>query len=319
VGRSPHNVLPIVNALDDFCLWAPPSNKSSFGDSRIGNTEQIEVAWCLRSGYGTRLIPPGAIKGAHFTHTPLYVQVTGVGDLTSLNIPKGDPGGELDPHGYDGNGNPIGGLVFGTAFNGTLRQYHEWTNFMGANFFCFRVCLDGPEAPKYCQHIYDTLGCGWNMPGNYSEGFDDCQADPTEPMGIYVTNGVTTTFHQGDPVTPPAHTPGKSSSCTYYATLSNVNSPAGSPTASLLPSSVSASLSRASVASVKSLSSHSVESTSSVGTITTLTTSRTGSGPIPSSTTHNAGTSTRVESALPRLLVGAIGGLVIGIWAVAHM
>jgi len=157
------------------------------------------------------------------------------------------------------------------------------------------------------------------MPGNYSEGFDDCQADPTEPMGIYVTNGVTTTFHQGDPVTPPAHTPGKSSSCTYYATLSNVNSPAGSPTASLLPSSVSASLSRASVASVKSLSSHSVESTSSVGTITTLTTSRTGSGPIPSSTTHNAGTSTRVESALPRLLVGAIGGLVIGIWAVAHM
>jgi len=111
--------------------------------------------------------------------------VTGVGDLTSLNIPKGDPGGELDPHvclalltqapntltklardiylfdgdafwfpqGYDGNGNPIGGLVFGTAFNGTLRQYHEWTNFMGANFFCFRACLDGPEAPKYCQHV----------------------------------------------------------------------------------------------------------------------------------------------------------------------
>jgi hypothetical protein len=28
----------------------------------------------------------------------------GWGDLTKLNIPKGDEGGELDPHGADGNG-----------------------------------------------------------------------------------------------------------------------------------------------------------------------------------------------------------------------
>lgn len=160
------------------------------------------------------------------------------------------------------------------------------------------------------------------MPGNYSEGFDDCQADPTEPMGVYVTNGVTTTFHQGDPVTPPAHTPGKSSSCTYYTSLADLNSPASSPTASLFPSSVSASLSKASVASVKSLSNLNVVSTSSLGTITTLShsTSQTGSGSIPGSTTSkNAGTSMRVEFALPRSLVAAIGGLVIGIWAVAHM
>jgi hypothetical protein len=46
--------------------------------------------------------------------------------LTSLNIPKGDEGGELDPHGADGNGNPVGGLVFSSAF-GTLEQLHEWT------------------------------------------------------------------------------------------------------------------------------------------------------------------------------------------------
>ena len=107
-----------MNAVDDFCLWAPPANTSSYGDSSIANTERIEVAWCLRvrpclnilsyvncsnwciiqSGYGTRLIPEGAIKGAHFIHTPQYVQVTGTGDLTKLNIPKGDQGGELDPH-----------------------------------------------------------------------------------------------------------------------------------------------------------------------------------------------------------------------------
>lgn len=55
-----------------------------------------------------------------------FLQITGVGDLTKLNIPKGDAGGELDPHGADGNGNPIGGLVFSSAF-GKLEQIHEWT------------------------------------------------------------------------------------------------------------------------------------------------------------------------------------------------
>ena len=49
-------------------------------------------------------MPDGTITGAHFVQTPDYVQVTGVGDLTLINIPKGDAGGELDPHGADGNG-----------------------------------------------------------------------------------------------------------------------------------------------------------------------------------------------------------------------
>lgn len=100
-----------------------------------------------QSGYGTRVIPPGSIKGAHFVQTPDYVQITGIGDLTSMNIPAGDAGGELDPHGATGNGsslgpyvssfticstlvlgNPIGGLVFSSAFNnGQLQQLHEWT------------------------------------------------------------------------------------------------------------------------------------------------------------------------------------------------
>ena len=67
-------------------------------------TERIEVAWCIKPGYGTRVIPDGAISGAHFVQTPDYVQVTGVGNLTLVNIPNGDEGGELDPHGADGNG-----------------------------------------------------------------------------------------------------------------------------------------------------------------------------------------------------------------------
>ena len=78
-----------------------------------------------QSGYGTRLIPDGTIQGAHFVQTPDYVQVTGtglplpggvvcqcsilcsvlgIGDLTKINVPAGDAGGELDPHGADGNG-----------------------------------------------------------------------------------------------------------------------------------------------------------------------------------------------------------------------
>ena len=54
-------------------------------------------------------------------------------------------------------GNPIGGLVFTSAY-GQLQQAHEWTNFMAADQFCIRVCKDGPRAPALCQHIYDVMG-----------------------------------------------------------------------------------------------------------------------------------------------------------------
>ena len=90
-----------MNSLDDFCLFAPPNPGAA---SDIGDTERIEVAWCVQGGHGTRVIPDGTITGAHFVQTPDYVQVTGVGDLTKINIPQGDQGGELDPHGADGNG-----------------------------------------------------------------------------------------------------------------------------------------------------------------------------------------------------------------------
>src|SRR5258708_29312602 len=52
----------------------------------------------LQSGYGTRLIPEGAISGAHFIQTPNYFQIADTGDLTKINIAQGDGGGELDPH-----------------------------------------------------------------------------------------------------------------------------------------------------------------------------------------------------------------------------
>jgi hypothetical protein len=89
-----------INDVDDFCVWAPPSVGT------IGDTEREEVAWCTKSGRGTRVIPNGTLKGVHFVKTKDYVQVTGVGDFTKINVKANDDGGELDPHGADGNGNP---------------------------------------------------------------------------------------------------------------------------------------------------------------------------------------------------------------------
>ncbi|TDL25242.1 hypothetical protein BD410DRAFT_826540 [Rickenella mellea] len=212
-----------INAVDDFCLWAPPNPGAG---STIGETEREEVAWCLKSGYGTRLIPDGTLQGVHFVQTPDYVQITGIGDLTKLNIPKGDAGGELDPHGADGNGNPIGGLVFSTAF-GPLQQLHEWTNFMSDSQFCFRACKEGGNGPALCNHIYDVMGCEWNMPGNYDAGtFESCKSDSGEPMGVYGGS----TFHQGDGNTPAPHPAPQSSMCTTSATLGNGAAVAGAAT-----------------------------------------------------------------------------------------
>jgi len=210
-----------INSLNDWCIFAPPDPGPG---SVIGNTERIEVAYCLQSGYGTRLIPAGTIQGAHFVQTPDYVQVTGIGDLTKINVPAGDAGGELDPHGADGNGNPIGGLVFSTAFTGQIVELHEWTNFVSATEFCFRGCIDSPTAPALCNHIYDEMGCNWNMPGNYGNGFDQCKGDSGAPMGVYGGS----TFFQGEPATPAAQPAPATSSCTTTSTIGNVL--AASPT-----------------------------------------------------------------------------------------
>jgi len=122
----------------------------------------------------------------------------------------------LLPHGYDGNGNPVGGLVFGNSY-GKLQQYHEWTNFMSFSQFCIRACNpDGPNPAGYCEHIYDLQGCNWNMPGNYDNGyFEDCLSDSSLPMGVYGSS----TWRQGDGATPPAHPAPSSSSCVRFASI----------------------------------------------------------------------------------------------------
>ena len=57
---------------------------------------------------------------------------------------------------------------------------------MAADEFCIRACKDGPDAPELCQHIYDVMGCYWNMPGDYSAGsFDSCRGDSGE-VGLFL-------------------------------------------------------------------------------------------------------------------------------------
>ncbi|KAG2034999.1 hypothetical protein BDR03DRAFT_935025 [Suillus americanus] len=218
----------MVNHIDDFCLWAPP-----IPNSTIGDTEQEEVAWCTKPGHGTRLIPNGALQGVQYLVTSEYIQIAGFIDQTQVNMNAQDYGGELDPHGADLRGNPLGGLMYSNAFpsnggnNNSYQQVIDWTNFMGGNAFCITICDPASSSANqsaYCQNIYDRLGCSYNMPNNAQTGvFEVCESDLKIPAGLYVTGGVTMTYSQPNSgaADPPytAFTPA-SSNCVTYASAS---------------------------------------------------------------------------------------------------
>jgi hypothetical protein len=62
--------------------------------------------------------------------TPGYIQIWGYINNLGLNLDPTDEGGELDPHGADLQGNPLGGVVFsnGTidSTNGVETQVWNW-------------------------------------------------------------------------------------------------------------------------------------------------------------------------------------------------
>jgi hypothetical protein len=229
----------IINSIDDFCLWAPPS-----GPTTISETEQEEVAWCTKPGHGTRLIPAGALKGVQYMKTPDYVQVVGFIDQTQIDLTSDDSGGELDPHGADFRGNPLGGLVYSTAWQGnnSYEQVIEWHNFMGGSVFCFKICDPaGAHAPDYCQHIYDRIGCAYNAPNNAQTGvFEACAGDNQDFPGVYTdASGKVQTYTQpaeslgaisSMPYQPKV--PASSNCVTYTSSLLYTSLPAGSSTVS---------------------------------------------------------------------------------------
>jgi len=227
-----------VNSVDDFCIFAPPTL------ANISDSETFEVAWCTQQRNNARLIPDGTISGVSFLKTDAYVQVYGYGDFTRLNIPNGDFGGELDPHGAFGTGNPVGGNVT-SNISGTDVSYAEWMLYIDYNQFCLRVCTAGNSTYSpgaMCWHELDEMGCEFVMPGNYNFNgtFETCEADVAYPPGWYptatvdgttqfstfaqfftgVANGVSYTV--GDTVTPsaPFMTP-SSSNCSPTPTISN--------------------------------------------------------------------------------------------------
>jgi len=239
--------LASANSIDDFCLFAPPGPNPT----PIGDSESYEVAWCTKPRNNARVIPDGTITGVSFLRTDFYVQLMGTGDFTRLNIPVNDAGGELDPHGATGEGNPVGGNV--TTLSGTTDvSYTEWMMYISYNQFCFRICTNANStysAADMCWHELDEMGCQFVMPGTYKSAgvFETCEADVAYPPGWYPTATVsgTTQFSKfsqrytgtfsgtpytiGDTVTPsaPYSTP-QSSHCKTIPTISN-----GIPLASL--------------------------------------------------------------------------------------
>jgi len=58
---------------------------------------------------------------------------------------------------------------------------------MGGSGFCLKACDPaGPNAARFCEHIYDRIGCAYNAPNNAQNGtFESCQGDNQDFPGIY--------------------------------------------------------------------------------------------------------------------------------------
>ncbi|KAG8994252.1 hypothetical protein FRB95_011077 [Tulasnella sp. JGI-2019a] len=212
-----------VNSISDFCLWGPDQPNGVVGD-----IEASSVAYCTDGTHGTRVMPAGTITGLQFLRAPAYVQVTGTIVQSNINEAADDGGGELDPHGADGRGNPLGALIFSNAFSGGGSNYEqviEWHNFMGSNIFCMKACDPSVAGSKaYCLNLFDRIGCAYNAPAAYQPNvFESCLSDNQDPPGIYTgADGVVTTYKQppeGTEITSMPYQPKlpATSSCTTFS------------------------------------------------------------------------------------------------------
>ncbi|KAJ8506900.1 hypothetical protein ONZ45_g5956 [Pleurotus djamor] len=185
------------NSFDDFCIWGP-----SEPNSIVGDTEGSAVAWCSKPGHGTRLIPEGTLRSLQFIRAPDYISIVGHIDQTKLNIAAGDFGGELDPHGADLRGNPLGGLLYSNSWSGgnndSYTQVIEWHQFIGADFFCMKACDPSKtNAAALCEHTLDRIGCAYNVPNAARDGvFEACDGENQDVPGVYTVNGAVTTYRQ---------------------------------------------------------------------------------------------------------------------------
>ncbi|BGP15855.1 hypothetical protein JCM10213_005659 [Rhodosporidiobolus nylandii] len=227
VGADSRCQTLIANNASDFCLWGSPTLAAN---GTIGDDEAAVVAYCTNDKWGSRVIPANIITGLQVMHTSAYIQFTGHINLTGLNLLENDTGGELDPHGADLAGNPLGGLVYSsglpTGDNKTETQVIEWNNFVGSGLFCLKLCDPSVTSPNYCENKFDLLGCAYNMPAAYEDGvFLECDGDLQDVVGTYTgTDGQTTVWSQPEslpatstlPWTP--RIPASSNCVTYQST-----------------------------------------------------------------------------------------------------
>ena len=189
-GQTSQCQTMVFNNISDFCLWSSPNPNQPISDS-----EAIEVAWCTSKQYGARLIPQGTLQGVQFLNAPDYIEMIAFIDQTQINLPGDDFGGELDPHGADLRGNPMGGLVFSNAFNtdgsATFNQVSDWNEFIGGGQMCIKLCKPtSPDRAALCLNTYDRVGLMYNCPNQAQNGtFEICDSENQDPVGTYTSNG----------------------------------------------------------------------------------------------------------------------------------
>ncbi|KAJ6456592.1 hypothetical protein C8R47DRAFT_186978 [Mycena vitilis] len=234
-----------INSIDDF---APPPSRTP------RSRAQSRLVYEARNN--ARVILDGTITSVSFLKTDFYLPIIATGDFTMLNIAPGDEGGELDPHGAEGTGNPVGGNVTTNIVDGVDKTIAEWMLYMSTNQFYESVLPKGTNANStysaayMCWHQLDVMGCEFVMPGTYNPPgtFETCDADadadvayppgwlPTVvdgttsflTFGQYFTgvhtgaDGQPTPYTVGDTVTPdaPYFTP-SSSNCVTTSTIAN--------------------------------------------------------------------------------------------------
>ncbi|GJJ14298.1 hypothetical protein Clacol_008562 [Clathrus columnatus] len=243
----------VFNSMTDFCVWGTPKP-----DETIADTEAAEVAYCTSSQRGGRPIRPGSIFGAQWLYAKDYIQLSAFIDQAAFGLAPDDQGGELDPHGADQQGNPLGGIAFSNSFtkgfnaakfneqltSGVLitsdqeEQLQEWVEFIGNGLVCVKMCTNtDPDRGLLCNHIYDEIGCAYNAVADYSQingTFTVCDSDDMAFPGIFTqSDGVVTTWTQpfsGTFSVPYVPTQVASSNCFTYESTQLFPNLAATPT-----------------------------------------------------------------------------------------
>ncbi|WWD19512.1 hypothetical protein CI109_103973 [Kwoniella shandongensis] len=199
---------------DDFCLYGPADPGTTIAESQLK-----VVSWCTKDSHGTRLMPDGTLNGVTYVKAPNWVQVSGTGHFTNINVQSGDAGGQFDSDQHK----PDGGQMFISDDN---QSASSWVTLISDETFCVRACTGDP---KYCPTDYDEMGCyfytsngiGWD--GVYQ----DCEADDGDPPGV--VDG--TTYTQGNSPIPTPTIPAVSNCNPGPSVANGQTAPAGGFTA----------------------------------------------------------------------------------------